>query len=595
MSGDINMKTLSTFTQNESVNEINSVNGKKSIIEQSQNSVNENIPFVSDLTNCVNDIAKSVNVNETPRAKKPIKTSTAILNTQMLVDEFDTEDRLDKKFITKQLQHIPYSIRIVAKNTYNRFFKLDSNGKFQANSYLRTLAEFAKNLAIDVTWSESQIELIAKSRADMCHSYAANLAHQGEMDDEVLSALESVLLQNNISPRKGKYVLGDISRYCSDKWWHKKLARLQNIELETLSQYVRIVSKQSQIYLSDANFQRGRERKRRNQIFLDSLEAVNEKGECVDLKVLADTNTSNPVNRRNELMTRLHGCEVYGDKHNYVADFLTVTCPSRMHSVHNNGKPNDKYDETTPKQANQYLGGQWAKTRAHLARLNVDYFGFRVAEPHHDGTPHWYLLVFVKPKDRQALRETMSYYALEVDGDEKGAAKYRFKIDPINKAKGSAVGYIAKYISKNIDGYGLDKDEYGKASNESALRVCEWSSLWGIRQFQQFGGPPVNLWREARRLALTKEVNITPVWMAADKGDWCEFIEALGGVNVARKDLPVTLVKEFIETEGEYWEPIGYVVVGLSCGGEIYSSREHTWTKRRKENVSSLGLGENEV
>ena len=595
MSGDINMKTSSTFTPNESVNEINSVNGKKSIIEQAQNSVNENIPFLSDLSTSVNEIAKSVNVNETRRAKKPLKTSTAILNTQMLVDEFDTEDRLDKKFITKQLQHIPYSVRIVAKNTYNRFFKLDSNGKFQANSYLRTLAEFTKNLAIDVTWSESQIELIAKSRADMCHSYAANLAHQGEMDDEVLSALESVLLQNNISPRKGKYVLGDISRYCSDKWWHKKLTRLQNIELETLSQYVRIVSKQSQIYLSDANFQRGREKKRRNKIFLDSLEAVNEKGESVDLKVLADSNTSNPVNRRNELMTRLHGCEVYGDKHHYVADFLTVTCPSRMHSVHNNGKPNDKYDETTPKQANQYLGGQWAKTRAHLARLNVDYFGFRVAEPHHDGTPHWHILVFVKPKDRHVLRETMSHYALEVDGDEKGASKYRFKIDPINKAKGSAVGYIAKYISKNIDGFGLEKDEYGKASNESALRVCEWSSLWGIRQFQQFGGPPVTLWREARRLALTEEVNITPVWVAADKGDWCEFIEALGGVNVARKDLPVSLVKEFIETEGEYWEPIGYVVVGLSCGGEIYSSREHTWTKRRKENVSSLGLGENEV
>lgn len=58
--------------------------------------------------------------------------------------------------------------------------------------------------------------------------------------------------------------------------------------------------------------------------------------------------------------------------------------------------------------------------------MNVDYFGFRVAEPHHDGTPHWHILVFVKPEQREDLRETFSFYALQVDGDETGAQKYRF-------------------------------------------------------------------------------------------------------------------------------------------------------------------------
>jgi hypothetical protein len=325
------------------------------------------------------------------------------------------------------------------------------------------------------------------------------------------------------------------------------------------------------------------------------LELVNERGDVVDLTEMANSTNANPVNRRNELMARLHGFEVYADKHGYVADFLTITCPSRMHPVHNSGRPNEKFDSTSPKQANQYLGSQFAKCRAHLARLNVDYFGFRVAEPHHDATPHWHILVFVKPEQRHILRETFSFYALQVDGDETGAQKYRFTVEPILKSKGSAVGYIAKYISKNIDGFGVDKDNYGNPADIAALRVSEWSSLWGIRQFQQFGGPPVSLWREARRLALKEEVNISSVWVAADSGNWCEFIEALGGVNVKRKDLPVQLVKEFIETEGEYLEPIGYVIKGLSCGGEVYVSREHTWTKRRKENESSLGLGENEV
>jgi hypothetical protein len=294
-------------------------------------------------------------------------------------------------------------------------------------------------------------------------------------------------------------------------------------------------------------------------------------------------------------MSRLYGCEVYGDKHGYVADFLTITCPSRMHAEHNNGRSNDKFDGTSPKEANQYLCDQWAKCRAQLARLDIEYYGFRVSEPHHDATPHWHILVFVKPENREALRASFSFYALQVDGDETGAQKYRFTVEPINKSKGSAVGYIAKYISKNIDGFGVGKDEYGNPAEVTALRVNEWSSLWGIRQFQQFGGPPVSIWREARRLTLSKDVNISPVWVAADTGNWCEYMEVLGGINVKRKDLPVKLVKEFIETEGEYFEPIGYVIKGLSCGGEIYISRDHAWTKRRKENEPSLGLGENEV
>ena len=127
------------------------------------------------------------------------------------------------------------------------------------------------------------------------------------------------------------------------------------------------------------------------------------------LKEIAKATTANPVNRRNELMVRLHGFEVYADKHGYVADFLTITCPSRMHSVHNSGKPNDKYDGTTPKQAQSYLAVQWAKARSKLDKLNIDYFGFRVVEPHHDGTPHWHLLVFMKPEQREEFCNTIKH------------------------------------------------------------------------------------------------------------------------------------------------------------------------------------------
>jgi hypothetical protein len=59
---------------------------------------------------------------------------------------------------------------------------------------------------------------------------------------------------------------------------------------------------------------------------------------------------------------------------------------------------------------------------------------------------------------------------------------------------------VVKYISKNVDGYGIEADESGLEAPKAAGRVKTWSTAWGIRQFRFSGGPPVSVWRELRLL-----------------------------------------------------------------------------------------------
>lgn len=357
-----------------------------------------------------------------------------------------------------------------------------------------------------------------------------------------------------------KYVGADeiapaIAKMFNDGWWRGRLRRVAATWREHLQIAVGNVSKKQNTYASKNCVTDWHEQKRRTREFLKGLDLEDEDGNRISLIEKYDGSVANPAIRRCELMTRIRGFENICNELGYVGEFYTLTAPSKYHATTKAGYRNSKWSGASPADTQNYLTGIWARIRAKLHREDVRIFGIRVAEPHHDGTPHWHMLMFMLPEDVEYVRSIVRKYAWKEDRHElksHKAQKARFHAEAIDPEKSSATGYVAKYISKNIDGYALDgetDDESDELLKETAPAVSAWAARWHIRQFQFIGGAPVTVYRELRRLADTEtahglSVEFAAVHDAADAGDWAGYVNAQGGPFVRRDDLQVRTLYE---------------------------------------------------
>jgi len=494
-----------------------------------------------------------------------------------------TPSGCDRQFRHFKLAHLPPRISKLLAHKYSLIF--ENKGLQKANLYLLRISEYLTFKTVNLATSDESLKLYAKNITAKCFSFRQLITDDLKLYESLCRLVRKELLtppivKDNIS------LSGAIKRLLDEQWWSKQARSLHKYRFEVGMITAGLVHKHSAKYISDETLKRHQEQKDRNRRVLDLLTVTNDIDDCeYSLSELISHSQANPKNRRCELMVRIAGSDQIAKDLNHDGLFVTLTCPSRMHPIYaRSGDINPLYDGTDPKQAQEYLTTLWKRIRAKLKRDLIHIYGIRVAEPQHDGTPHWHLLIFSDSKNTPKVRAICSRYALEDSPNEKGAQKHRITFDMIDRNKGSAVGYIAKYISKNIDAEHIDKDLDGHDAKSSALRVEAWASTFGIRQFQMFGCPPVTIWRELRRLNGAPEGVLQQAFNAADSGDWALFIETLGGIEQDKKNLPLKVLKIWSDEEGKYGDPKGESIQGITDGIQDAISRDKIWTISRKGN-----------
>lgn len=453
---------------------------------------------------------------------------------------------------------------------------------------LRRLREFERDHGAELNWNLDDTEICERAVkiAEHASELTTDIDACGSLKAVKLSdiqKLDAVLLLCKITGVDAPVALtvaGAVARGCSDTWWRRAIRKKVSRVIEHGAIKLGLVTKWRGGYASDGAVKRRGEQLARNEAMLKKTLIRNEAGQIYNLHELAKLSVSNRDNRRGELMTRIRGCEEYADSVGHVASFYTLTAPSKFHAVsfgrNGNLRPNQHYnklegDDTdcSPRGAQIWLRTMWARARAELHRKGVKVYGFRVAEPHHDGTPHWHALFWFASDDDAAIAELVIRETwLSEYGNENGAQQHRVKCVAIDRSRGSAAGYIAKYITKNVGAdFDIETEGHSRKSECTYKRVDAWAATWGIRQFQSVGLPSVTVWRclrgvdqgQADQARINGDSAASLAWYAAHKlGDvkacFRRYMVAMGGVCQSRGDWALQVAKRVNPSTNGYGE-----------------------------------------
>ncbi|PNG62850.1 hypothetical protein CRN61_09115 [Vibrio vulnificus] len=397
-------------------------------------------------------------------------------------------------------------------------------------------------------------------------------------------------------PRDEDEAYSMLARLVDEAVWRKAIEKFTLAAFENARRAAGMVSPHVSPYASISACEWLKVRQDRQREWLELMAIESDKGDVVSMADVHKSSQANMENRRHELMTRIAGCQEYADSNSHVAVFVTMTAPSRFHRLAKRGDywvENKKWDGSTPREAHAWLSKSWERFRAWAGRNELTYYGMRVVEPHQDGTPHWHGVFFMPLEQVAAFIKALQAYQFQRDSDELynslgdpkfNAMRARFDAKILDGSEGGAVAYLAKYISKNVDGFGLegltDLDNRKAKLQDTVRNVTAWSRKFCFRQFQFQKTPSVTVWRELRRIQDKQEFcTFEKARRAADYGFFSAYFDYMGGHRLPQSMRPIKPMKEL--KENKYGESVP-VIVGVTGSGIEVLTHELEWKLIKK-------------
>lgn len=496
--------------------------------------------------------------------------------------------RDDKAWLAASLAKLPDRWAEHVRRAHKKAGGLE---KREANLLVVEATEAAKS-RVPLSASDEDLQRAAEEAAGDAAGIAGVIARVGVEKGRAL--LEQHCGRWGVEPPPGATQDGPaVARMCCKRWWLRRLRKALGRRCDGAAIRLGLVRRGLWLYATQDAVERRQAQRRRNARALDNAVVECEaSGESLSLAEVVAGSIANPEVKRAELMTRIKGCDAIATENGDACEFWTLTAPSEYHAQRIIGGvavANPSYTNKTPKEGQKYLSKVWARARAAWKRRGLAVFGLRTAEPHHDGCPHWHLIAYGARRDLRYARRLLRVYAMRENGNEPGAKEHRFKVlEARAGTKGAA--YAAKYVSKNIDGKGLEGDidqEGQRKVSASVKRVDTWASQWGIRQFQFFGCPSISGWRVLRRMRGPVAVvgsMLERARSAADDSDFAGYWRAAVSGGLA-------LIYRQAERLTAYGDAAAARIVGICEGARRALLPEKEWVIKWKAVAAGPGFG----
>ncbi len=512
------------------------------------------------------------------------------------------------------------SVRKQYRDRYRDALRESGDGKFSTNFFKEVyhlnhwvagLLQRVKKFSFQLAKDEEELKALAQGRSEQFRRMAAEYkVDPGKrLDAQPVGGLDMayILMAGKCEalgvepPELDRFTPSSaVLRMVDPRWWRKRLRKEHGRAMEEFSRAAFNTHKKATPYVGGDTFKRRRQQINENMVMMANTIIRNELGEELSMLDVAKSSNANPFVRFSEMVVRMKAFDEIAERDSHPGFFFTITAPSKYHPARYIKEAdkcviNKKFLGHTARDARTYLTTVFARIRAKMGRSGIRVYGFRVAEPHHDGTPHFHILLFFEDMKRadKAIR-IMREHACAEDREElvkdgKFNPGPRFHYEYIDRQKGSAVGYLIKYISKNMTGENLDTPdvmgrtgdyEAGTSGERGAQLVEAWASTHGIRQWQQLGGAPVTVWRMLRKMTEQqieecKDEAIKQAAIAAHSSDYATYTDIQGGVFAMRKEQPITLLK--VEGEvGSYGDELT-VTMGIQSGTAFVFTKVHQW------------------